>query len=105
MTCKENLNHAEELIHKMVDLKILKEYEGKGIGFTSQFNRHSTKVCNRLDADPETQSFDISEGMRSVLLNYFKPGVKVSDYELYDMGLMVYTLKMMNAGRDPTNIP
>ena len=63
MTCKENLNHAEELIHQLVDLKILKEHEGKGIGFTSQFNRHSTKVCNRLDANPETQSFDISEGI------------------------------------------
>jgi hypothetical protein len=39
MTGKENLNHTE--VHKMVDLRILKEHEGKGIGFTSLFNRQS----------------------------------------------------------------
>jgi hypothetical protein len=66
---------------------------------------HFSKITKRLDADPETESLDILEGMRSVLLNYFKPGIKASDNELYDMGLMVYTLKMKNASRDPTDIP
>ena len=77
---KKDREQIEELINKMVQLKILKEdnnidgNEADRIGFTEQFDRHFDKIGRRLDADPEThsESFDISEGMRSVLLNYFE---------------------------------
>jgi hypothetical protein len=112
---KEEREQIKDLLNKMVRLKILKEDENIDINeadrikFTEQFERHFDKIGRRLDADPEThsESFDISAGMRSVLLNYFEDKkiiTEIGEDELYDIGVMVYTLKMMKAGKDPADI-
>jgi hypothetical protein len=67
--------------------------------------------CEMSDApisgDPKTYSgsFVISEGLRSVLLDFLKDKkIEISEDELDDMGVMVYSPKMREAGKDPTEI-
>lgn len=101
--------HVDELINKMVKLKILDENDNfdDGIQFTQEFNLRLVKIDKRVDGDPEshTDSSDISEKLRSVLTNYLedKTKTKIAEDELYDMGVMVYSLIMRNAGKDPVN--
>lgn len=101
--------HVDELINKMVKLKILDENDNfdDGIQFTQEFNLRLVKIDKRVDGDPEshTDSSDISEKLRSVLTNYLedKTKTKIAEDELYDMGVMVYSLIMRNAGKDPVS--
>ena len=101
--------HVDELINKMVKLKILDENDNfdDGIQFTQEFNLYLGKIDKRVDGDPESHpdSSDISEKLKSVLMNYLedKTKTKIAEDELYDMGVMVYSLIMRNAGRDPVN--
>jgi hypothetical protein len=101
--------HVDELINKMVKLKILDENDNfdDGIQFTQEFNLHLGKIEKRVDGDPEshTDSSDISEKLKSILMNYLedKTKTKIAEDELYDMGVMVYSLIMRNAGKDPVN--
>lgn len=101
--------HVDELINKMVKLKILDENDNfdDGIQLTQEFNLQLGKIDIRVDGDPEshTDSSDISEKLKSVLMNYLedKTKTKIAEDELYDMGVMVYSLIMRNAGKDPVN--
>ena len=101
--------HVDELINKMVKLKILDENDNfdDGIQFTQEFNLRLVKIDKRVDGDPEshTDSSDISEKLKSVLTNYLedKTKTKIAEDELYDMGVMVYSLIMRNAGKDPVS--
>ena len=101
--------HVDELINKMVKLKILDENDNfdDGIQFTREFNLHLGKIEKSVDGDPEshTDSSDISEKLKSILMNYLedKTKTKIAEDELYDMGVMVYSLIMRNAGKDPVN--
>ena len=101
--------HVDELINKMVQLKILDENDNfdDGIQFTQEFNLRLGKIDERVDGDPEshTDSSDISEKLKSVLMNYLedKTKTKIAEDELYNMDVMVYSLIMRNAGKDPVN--
>ena len=101
--------HVDELINKMVKLKILDENDNfdDGIQFTQEFNLHLGEIDKRVDGDPEshTDSSDISEKLKSILMNYLedKTKTKIAEDELYNMGVMVYSLIMRNAGKDPVN--
>ena len=101
--------HVDDLINKMVKLKILDENDNfdDGIQFTQEFNLRLGKIDKRVDGDPEshTDSSDISEKLKSVLMYYLedKTKTKIAEDELYDMCVMVYSLIMRNAGKDPVN--
>ena len=105
----------EALLEKMIKLKIFErpsKAENYKMHFTKRFNQSFSKTVRRLDADPATDSLDISEGLRAVLLNYILSSsnnnnndIQVNEYELYNMSLMVYTLSMLNANKDPLDIP
>lgn len=111
---KEEQEHIDALIKKMIELKVLKAdrnvNEDNRIQFTQEFDRHLSHIDKRIDGDPETHSdsSDISEELKSILLNYLKDNTKtkieIGEDELYDMGVMVYSLKMRNAGKDPTQV-
>jgi hypothetical protein len=69
---------ANELIQKMIALKILKEGSQHYIvAFTQCFNHNFTKVSRRLAADAtiHSESSDTIEGLKAVLLNYLEPAV------------------------------
>ena len=60
-----------------------------------------------ISGDPKiySGSFVISEGLRSVLLDFLKDKkIEISEDELDDMGVMVYSPKMREAGKDPRDI-
>jgi hypothetical protein len=92
---KEEQEHIDALIKKMIELKILKAdrnvNEDNRIQFTQEFDRHLSHIDKRIDGDPETHSdsSDISEELKSILLNYLKDNTKKTELgedELYDMG-------------------
>lgn len=106
---KKEQEHVSELINKMVELKILKRDNNfdDGIRFTQEFNLHLGKIDKRVDGNPETHldSSDISEELKSVLIDYLegKTKTEIGEDDLYDMGVMVYSLILRNAGKDPVN--
>ena len=106
---KKEQEHVSELINKMVELKILKRDNNfdDGIRFTQEFNLHLGKIDKRVDGNPETRldSSDISEELKSVLIDYLegKTKTEIGEDDLYDMGVMVYSLILRNAGKDPVN--
>jgi hypothetical protein len=106
---KKEQEHVSELINKMVELKILKRDNNfdDRIRFTQEFNLHLGKIDKRVDGNPETHldSSDISEELKSVLIDYLegKTKTEIGEDDLYDMGVMVYSLILRNAGKDPVN--
>lgn len=91
-------NDVDMVIETMMNLKILypPTKHDRSMRFTKQFNQHFRKVSQRLNADPATDYMDTCEGLRCVVLNYLGAN-KIHDKLLYDMCIMIYTLKMMIA--------
>ena len=100
-------NNVDLVIETMINLKIFDRHakHDRSMRFTKQFNQHFRKVSQRLNADPATDYMDTYEGLKCVVLNYLGQN-KIHDELLYDICVMIYTLKMMiaNPGWKPSDI-
>jgi hypothetical protein len=94
------------LIDDMISCKIFKKPEGRHgiedyydvykLEFTDEFDYDMKETLLRLASDPNNESVNLLEGLKSIVLNYLKEW-DIDEEELEEMIMMILSLKTINS--------